>query len=78
MLTDTEIKIIVLMQAANRSITSTNEILAGCEDLAASLYSLQRKGVLHIHDIQEKDNDPLHHIELTAFGRLAKIKTEEA
>lgn len=73
MLTETEIKIIALLKDPYRTLDLTTQILDGCADLSDSIYSLHRKGVV-IQSTITAEEDPLADLELTEFGKLAKLK----
>ncbi|WDF70521.1 hypothetical protein PQ465_09135 [Sphingobacterium oryzagri] len=73
MLTETEIKIMTLLQDPNRTLDLTREVLGECTDLSDSIYALYRKGVLS-QPTENTTDDPLDHITLTEFGKLAKLK----
>ncbi len=73
MLTDTEITILTLLQDPQRTAALTIAALGGRVDMEESIYSLHRKGVIHLPATKAED-DPLAHVTLTKFGKLAKIK----
>lgn len=73
MLTETEVKIIRLLQDPKRTADMTRKVLKNCIDIQSSIYSLNRKGVLLL-PIGKTTEDPLADVQLTEFGKLAKVK----
>ncbi|GEM_PF-2448475 len=77
MLTETEITIVTLLQNPKRTAALTIAALSGRADLEESIYSLHRKGVIHLPE-RAADDDPLAYVKLTKFGKLAKLKSRNA